>query len=193
MDQIVERDSRHAKHDHHPEHLAPDRRRAKGKSLRDKVPRQARSTWKPPKNRRNLIDLLNKSNAGRLPDLVPIRFGRMMQSTFAFYRGTAAVTAADLASTPVSGIRVQACGDAHLTNVGGFPDAIGEFASEYADQAQFDYRTFVKAVSEGRIKASVESQRHPLGVEPTSFMGPGISDRSAKPRRFSPASSTHGD
>jgi hypothetical protein len=63
---------------------------------------------------------LNESNSGRLPHLIPIRFGRMMQSPFAFYRGSAAVMAADLASTPVSGIHVQACGDAHLSNFGAF-------------------------------------------------------------------------
>ena len=55
-----------------------------------------------------------------MPDLIPIRHGRMLQSPFAFYRGTAALMAADLAHTPVSGLRVQACGDAHLMNFGGF-------------------------------------------------------------------------
>ncbi|HVP28551.1 MAG TPA: DUF2252 domain-containing protein [Myxococcota bacterium] len=64
--------------------------------------------------------MLIASNAGRLPDLVPIRFGRMMQSPFAFYRGAAAIMAADLASTPRSGLAVQACGDAHLLNFGAF-------------------------------------------------------------------------
>jgi uncharacterized protein (DUF2252 family) len=88
--------------------------------LRDAAPREAHGHWKAAKNRRDPIDLLNKSNEGRLPDLIPIRFGRMMQSPFAFYRGSAAVMAADLALTPSSGIEVQACGDAHLSNFGGF-------------------------------------------------------------------------
>ena len=62
----------------------------------------------------------SESNEGRIPELIPIRFSRMAQSPFAFYRGAAAVMAADLASTPTSGLRVQACGDAHLMNFGGF-------------------------------------------------------------------------
>jgi len=97
-----------------------DERRDEGKELRQAVPRAAHHEWKAPKGRRDPIDILNESNQGRLPDLVPIRFGRMMQSPFAFYRGSAAVMAADLATTPSSGIRVQACGDAHLSNFGGF-------------------------------------------------------------------------
>ena len=66
------------------------------------------------------MDILNESNKGRVPDLIPIRFGRMMQSPFAFYRGSAAVMAADLATMSSPGIHVQACGDAHLSNFGGF-------------------------------------------------------------------------
>ena len=95
-------------------------RRAAGKALRDKSPREAHAAWKAPPARRDPIDLLIKSSAGRLPQLVPIRYWRMMQSPFAFYRGAAAIMAADLARTPVSGIRVQACGDCHLMNFGGF-------------------------------------------------------------------------
>jgi uncharacterized protein (DUF2252 family) len=73
-----------------------------------------------PARRRDLIELLEGSNEGRIPSLIPIRFGRMAASPFAFYRGAAAVMAADLATTPTSGLRVQACGDAHLMNFGGF-------------------------------------------------------------------------
>ena len=120
MQEAVGRNSGRSGRHTAPKYLAPDERRADGKALRDKVPREAHGKWKAPKDRRNLIDLLNESNEGRLPNLVPIRFGRMMQSPFAFYRGSAAVMAADLASAPTSGIRVQACGDAHLSNFGGF-------------------------------------------------------------------------
>jgi hypothetical protein len=84
------------------------------------VPREAQGGWKPPKKRRDPIEVLIASNEGRMPELVPIRFGRMLQSPFTFYRGSAAIMAADLASTPNSGLRVQACGDAHLLNFGGF-------------------------------------------------------------------------
>ena len=103
-----------------PQYVPADERRVQGKALREAVPREAHGRWKAPKDRRDIVDLLNESNEGRMPQLVPIRFGRMMQSPFTFYRGSAVVMAADLASTPVSGIRVQACGDAHLSNFGGF-------------------------------------------------------------------------
>ena len=102
--------------------MAPTRkeRRAKGKKLRDKCAKDAHASWKPHPKRRDSIDLLIESSKGRMPQLVPIRYARMMQSPFAFYRGAAAIMAADLAHTPVSGIRVQACGDCHLLNFGGF-------------------------------------------------------------------------
>ena len=99
---------------------APDERRARGKALRHAVPREAHDGWKPPHDRRDPIELLSESNEGRLPELIPIRFGRMLQSPFRFFRGSASVMAADLATTVQSGLRVQACGDAHLLNFGGF-------------------------------------------------------------------------
>jgi uncharacterized protein (DUF2252 family) len=76
--------------------------------------------WTAPKDRRDPVELLSDSNEGRILSLIPIRFGRMSESPFAFYRGSAALMAADLATAPTSGIRVQACGDAHLMNFGGF-------------------------------------------------------------------------
>jgi len=100
--------------------LSPQERRAQGSALREAVPREAHGGWKAPRKRRDPIEVLIASNEGRMPELVPIRFGRMLQSPFTFYRGSAAIMAADLASTPNSGLRVQACGDAHLLNFGGF-------------------------------------------------------------------------
>lgn len=97
-----------------------DERRAGGKALRDTVPRDAHSHWKAPRQRRDIVDILETSNGGRMESLIPIRYGRMMESPFTFFRGSAEIMAADLATTPVSGIRVQACGDAHLCNFGGF-------------------------------------------------------------------------
>jgi uncharacterized protein (DUF2252 family) len=101
-------------------YISADERRATGKALRDTTPRASHGGWKPPKDRRDPTELLLESNEGRISDLIPIRFGRMAQSPFAFYRGAAALMAADLASTPTSGLSVQACGDAHLMNFGGF-------------------------------------------------------------------------
>ena len=101
-------------------HRAADERRAAGKVLRDKVSRASHGGWQPPKERRDPIEVLIQSSEGRMPELVPIRHGRMAGSPFAFYRGNALLMAADLATTPNTGLLVQACGDAHLMNFGGF-------------------------------------------------------------------------
>lgn len=100
--------------------LSPEQRRLQGKALRDKVPRGTHAGWESPAGRRDPVDILIESNDGRVPELIPLRFGRMLESPFAFYRGSAAIMAEDLAHTPVSGVYVQACGDAHLMNFGGF-------------------------------------------------------------------------
>ena len=101
-------------------HLSAEARATQGKSLRNKVPRSAHAQWHALKNRPDPVEILSASNVGRIEHLVPIRFGRMVQSPFAFYRGAAAIMASDLAQTPASGLYVQACGDAHLMNFGGF-------------------------------------------------------------------------
>jgi len=90
-----------------------------GKLLRDKVPRSEHCNWRRSEDT-DLIKSLRAADQGRLPDLVPIRYGRMLASPFAFYRGAAATMASDLADTPATGLRVQACGDCHLVNFGGF-------------------------------------------------------------------------
>jgi len=92
----------------------------RGRLLRDKCPRGAHATWRSPPRRAEPLHLLHASCLGRLPDLVPVRYGRMLRSPFMFYRGAALNMAADLAHLPVSGIRVQACGDCHLSNFGAF-------------------------------------------------------------------------
>ena len=91
-----------------------------GRALRDTTSRRSHAGWKAPANRPDPVAILMRSNKGRLERLLPIRYGRMMQSPFAFYRGAAAIMASDLAQTPASGLRVQACGDCHLLNFGGF-------------------------------------------------------------------------
>ncbi len=93
---------------------------ADGKKLREKAPRSAHSRWAPGGNRPDPIELLKEWDRGRLLHLLPIRYARMRESPFAFFRGAAALMAADLASTPITGIRVQACGDCHVANFGGF-------------------------------------------------------------------------
>lgn len=95
-------------------------RKAEGKAMRLAVPLASHAAWQAPTNRRDPIELLIESSVGRVPELLPIRYGRMLQSPFAFYRGGAAIMAADLAGLPTIGIRVQACGDCHLVNFGSF-------------------------------------------------------------------------
>src|SRR5262249_18030638 len=97
-----------------------EERKAAGKALRSRVSRRSQAIWKAPTNRVDPIALLIESGKGRIPHLLPIRYGRMMHSPFAFYRGAAMIMAADLANTPASGIQVQVCGDCHLMNFGGF-------------------------------------------------------------------------
>ena len=95
-------------------------RAAEGKALRRQVPRSAQGNWRAPTKGRDPIAMLLRSDVGRIPALVPIRYARMLESPFAFLRGSAAVMAFDLAQTPVTGVRVQACGDCHLMNFGAF-------------------------------------------------------------------------
>jgi uncharacterized protein (DUF2252 family) len=99
---------------------ARSERYAAGKALRQRVPREDHGAWKAPYNRRDAVEMVVESSKGRIPELVPIRYGRMLVSPFTFYRGAANIMAADLASTPVSGVKVQLCGDAHLLNFGAF-------------------------------------------------------------------------
>ncbi|NQW53851.1 MAG: DUF2252 domain-containing protein [Rhodospirillales bacterium] len=104
-----------------PAHSVPaDDLLAAGKRLRDTVPRASQAMWKRHKDRADPLDLLHASDAGRQPGLAPIRYGRMLQTPFTFYRGAASVMAADLATTPTTNVHVQACGDCHLLNFGGF-------------------------------------------------------------------------
>jgi len=95
-------------------------RYARGKQARERVPRSSHSGWQPALDRRDPVAILEEQGVSRVPELLPIRYGRMAASPFAFFRGAAAVMAADLAPTPASGIEVQLCGDAHLSNFGVF-------------------------------------------------------------------------
>jgi uncharacterized protein (DUF2252 family) len=101
-------------------HPSVDDRKAKGLQARDRVPLSSHTKWKPAADRPDPVALLEKQDFTREPDLVPVRHGRMMVSPFTFYRGAAAVMAADLGGTPVAGLEAQLCGDAHLSNFGAF-------------------------------------------------------------------------
>jgi hypothetical protein len=101
-------------------HLGMEERRAQGKAARKDTPRRSVGGWSTPADRPDPIAILEAQAATREPDLVPIRYGRMAASPFAFFRGGPAIMASDLARLPTSGIRVQLCGDAHLVNFGLF-------------------------------------------------------------------------
>ncbi len=100
--------------------LSPDDRRRAGAALRREWPRSAQGEWSPPADRADPVGILIEQGKNRIQELLPIRYGRMGADPFAFLRGAAAVMAADLARTPATGIRMQACGDAHLANFGSY-------------------------------------------------------------------------
>jgi len=154
-------------------------REAAGRSLRKKVPRSSHKLWSSPPNRPDPVEFLRTADRGRLAELLPIRYGRMRESPFAFFRGAAALMAADLANTPVTGIRVQACGDCHVSNFGGFgsPERrlifdINDFDETLPAPWEWDLKRLaasirvasrVRGASESRcaraVRAAVESYR----------------------------------
>ena len=104
----------------HSRHPTPADRAASGKTARLKTPRELHGTWAPAADRPDPLDLLEAQAVTRIPELIPIRYGRMLASPFAFYRGAAVIMASDLATLPNTGLYAQVCGDAHLANFGGF-------------------------------------------------------------------------
>jgi uncharacterized protein (DUF2252 family) len=102
------------------EHRTPDERAALGRALRTRLPRGRHGEWEPSSDRADPVDLLEEQAQTRVPELVPIRYARLLVSPFTFFRGGASLMAADLAPAPRSGLDVQLCGDAHLANFGSF-------------------------------------------------------------------------
>jgi uncharacterized protein (DUF2252 family) len=99
-------------------HFTPDERAARGKAARAEVPRRSHGEWEPATGRPDPVKLLEEQAASRVPELVPIRYGRMLVSPFTFYRGAAYLMASDLSDGTRSGLHAQLCGDAHLSNFG---------------------------------------------------------------------------
>jgi len=110
--------ARSADHGHTTQKL--DERRTKGADWRRQVPLSAPAEWKPPANRADPVEILIAQGKTRIQDLLPVRYARMKTDPFAFLRGAAAIMAADLAAGPSTGLRLQACGDCHLGNFGGY-------------------------------------------------------------------------
>jgi uncharacterized protein (DUF2252 family) len=146
-------------------HLSPEERIARGKAAREQVPRSAHAAWEPPVDRPDPVALLEEQAVGRIPELVPIRHGRMLPSPFTFFRGAALIMASDLAATPRSGIHVQLCGDAHLANFGAFgsPERklmfdINDFDETLPGPWEWDVK---------RLAASIEVAGRDLGFAPS--------------------------
>src|SRR5918994_2822075 len=147
-------------------HPSVEERAARGKAARSHVPRFSHAAWEPARSRRPPEELLLEQAADRVPELVPVRHGRMLASPFAFFRGAAAPMAADLAETPQSGIQVQLCGDAHLSNFGGFaaPDRELVFdINDFDETARGPWEWDVK-----RLAASIAIAGRELGLAPAA-------------------------
>jgi uncharacterized protein (DUF2252 family) len=143
-------------------HLTAEERVAKGKAQRKRVPRKSHGEWSAPSDR-HPIELLEAQTSSRVADLVPIRYGRMAVSPFTFYRGAANVMAADLAAEPHSGLNVQLCGDAHLSNFGGFASAERSLVFDLNDFDETLPGPFEWDVK--RLVASFEVAARDLGLE----------------------------
>src|SRR5215217_4143869 len=144
-------------------HPSVEERAARGRAARSNVPRSSHAAWEPPRERRPPEELLLEQAAHRVPELVPIRHGRMLASPFAFFRGAAAPMAADLAETPQSGVQVQLCGDAHLSNFGGFASPDRELVfdiNDFDETARGPWEWDAK-----RLAASIAIAGRDLGLE----------------------------
>ncbi len=147
-------------------------RRKMGKALRERAPRGSHGDWSPQPDRPDPISLLQAQDEGRLQHLLPIKYGRMLASPFAFLRGSAAVMAADLAMTPATGLHAQLCGDAHLSNFGVFatPERklvfdINDFDETYPGPWEWDLKRLgASAVVAGRENGFKEKTNRKLAM-----------------------------
>jgi uncharacterized protein (DUF2252 family) len=138
-----------------------------GKAARAHAPRSSHARWEPPQGRPDPVALLELESEARVPDLVPIRYSRMAISSFAFFRGAAGIMASDLAGTPVSGTRVQLCGDAHLMNFGGFGSAerslvfdLNDFDETLPGPWEWDVKRLAASIAiAGRERGFAEGER----------------------------------
>jgi uncharacterized protein (DUF2252 family) len=156
-------------------HPTPDERAATGKAARSEVPRSVHGEWGPPSDRRDPVELLEEQAASRLPELVPIRYGRMLVSPFTFFRGAAYPMAADLAAGPRTGLEVQLCGDAHLSNFGVFagPDrqlvfSVNDFDETLPGPFEWDVKRLVASLAvAGRDRDFSARQRESINTAVT--------------------------
>src|SRR5215212_3816571 len=152
------------------------RRHERGRAARQVVPRGSHAEWEPAPDRPDPVDLLEAQARDRIPDLLPIRYSRMMASPFAFMRGAAIVMAQDLASTPKSGIQAQLCGDAHLLNFGAYasPDRallfdLNDFdATDCSEAAQASAASYRQRMAEFSEMGELEVWYSRVGEEEVS-------------------------
>jgi uncharacterized protein (DUF2252 family) len=145
----------------------PAERTKRGKAARKVAPRSSHADWGPAGDRPDPVDILEEQAKSRTPELVPIRSGRMLTSPFAFYRGAAAIMASDLRDTPISGIRVQVCGDAHLSNFGIFASReratlfdINDFDETLPGPWEWDVKRLAASIAvAGRVNGFTRKQR----------------------------------
>ena len=164
-----ERDGRHPRPKAIPHPTAAERA-ARGKEARAVAPRSGHGEWEPASDRRDPVELLEEQAATRVPELVPIRYGRMLVSPFTFFRGAAYPMAADLAGAPRTGLEVQLCGDAHLSNFGGFaaPDrrlvfSINDFDETLPGPFEWDVKRLVASFAvAGRDRGFDAKQRRSI-------------------------------
>jgi uncharacterized protein (DUF2252 family) len=167
-------------------HPSVEERTARGNDVRTQTPRGAHRGWKPATDRPDPVGLLERQDATREPDLVPVRHGRMLVSPFTFYRGAAKIMAADLKDTPRAGFAVQLCGDAHLSNFGlfGSPERrllfdLNDFDETLPGPFEYDVKRmaasftiaarnngFSKADARSVTRASVTAYREAMAASP---------------------------
>ena len=151
-------------------HATADERAVLGKAARKLAPRSVHREWERAADRRDPVELLEEQAESRVPELVPLRYGRMLVSPFTFFRGAAYLMAADLAGTPRTGLHVQLCGDAHLSNFGVFaaPDrrlvfSINDFDETLPGPFEWDVKRLVASFAvAGRDRGFDAKRRHSI-------------------------------
>jgi uncharacterized protein (DUF2252 family) len=154
------------------EHFTVGERAARGKAARAEVPRSSHAAWEPPPHRADPVELLEEQAQSRVPELVPIRYGRMLVSPFTFYRGAAYLMASDLSGMARTGLHTQLCGDAHLSNFGGFaaPDrrlvfSINDFDETHPGPFEWDVKRLVASFAvAGRDRGFDDKQRDAVNL-----------------------------
>src|SRR6185503_15317081 len=170
-------------------HLSVAERVARGRAARAEVPRSSHAVFEPAAHRPDPVDLLESQAESRVPELVPIRYGRMLVSPFTFYRGGALLMASDLASSPRSGLQAQLCGDAHLSNFGVFasPDRrlvfdLNDFDETLPGPWEWDVkRLAVSFVVAGRENAYSAKQRKMIVLETVGAYRKAMREFASKP------------